>query len=119
MASFEMTVPLHLGERHAARECASATVASQFHNKLKSTMKTPARILTTLLFAAIASFVLGLALSTPINARSRPPMIAWLPSANGTFDYGMVNIEQTVSQQFTLTNSGGSASGMLSISHLQ
>src|SRR5262249_11220275 len=29
---------------------------------------------------------------------------------------GMVNVGQTVSQQFTLTNTGGSATGMLSIS---
>jgi hypothetical protein len=43
-------------------------------------------------------------------------MIAWSPSTNGTFDYGNVNVGQTASQEFTLTNSGGSATGMLSIS---
>jgi hypothetical protein len=45
-------------------------------------------------------------------ARTPLPTIAWSPSTNGTFDYGMVNVGQTVSQEFTLTNSGGSATGM-------
>jgi hypothetical protein len=43
------------------------------------------------------------------------PAITWSPSTNGTFDYGMVNVGQTASQEFTLTNSGGRASGTLTI----
>jgi hypothetical protein len=41
------------------------------------------------------------------------PALAWSPSTNGSFDYGAVSPGQTASQTFTLTNSGGSASGML------
>src|SRR5215210_1701874 len=44
------------------------------------------------------------------------PVLAWSPTtSSGTFDYGAVDVGQTSSQQFTLTNSGGSASGMLKI----
>jgi hypothetical protein len=79
-------------------------------------MKTQIRYLFTLLSAATATLLIGLTLLTPANAAKSPPNIAWSPSTNGTFDYGMVNVGQTVSQQFTLTNMGGSATGMLSIS---
>lgn len=44
------------------------------------------------------------------------PAIAWSPATNGTYDYGAVAPGQTASQTFTLTNSGGSATGMLSVS---
>src|SRR5215471_15262778 len=84
--------------------------------KTTKQMKTSIRIFITLLLAAMASFLLGLALLTPANAAKPPPNIAWSPSTNGTFDYGMVNVGQTVSQQFTLTNTGGSATGRLNIS---
>jgi Raf kinase inhibitor-like YbhB/YbcL family protein len=45
------------------------------------------------------------------------PSITWSPTTSGgTYQYGAVTPNQTASQTFTLTNSGGSASGMLSIS---
>jgi hypothetical protein len=37
-----------------------------------------------------------------------PPALAWSPS---THDYGTIDAGDTASQAFTLTNSGGSASG--------
>jgi hypothetical protein len=77
-------------------------------------MKTPIRFLITLLCAATASFLVGLALLTPAHA-ANPPAIAWSPSTNGTFDYGAVYPPQTASQTFMLTNSGGSATGMLMV----
>lgn len=44
------------------------------------------------------------------------PVLAWSPSSNGSYDYGVVSPGQTASQTFTLTNSGGSATAVLSIS---
>src|SRR5690348_13774644 len=86
------------------------------YQQLRSPMKTQIRFLFTLLCAASATLLIGLALLTPANAAKPPPNIAWSPSTNGTFDYGMVNVGQTASQQFTLTNTGGSATGRLNIS---
>ena len=42
-------------------------------------------------------------------------MLSFAPSANGVFDYGSVTVGQTLSQTFTLTNSGGAASGTLTL----
>src|SRR5205823_1785258 len=45
-----------------------------------------------------------------------PPVIAWSPTTSpGTFDFGAVKVGDTPSQTFTLTNSGGSAPGALTI----
>src|SRR6266536_2866061 len=44
------------------------------------------------------------------------PMLSWTPETNGAYDYGTVPVGQTVSQVFTLTNNGGSASAALTIS---
>ena len=44
------------------------------------------------------------------------PMLSWTPETNGVYDYGTVPVGQTVSQVFTLTNNGGSASAALTIS---
>src|SRR5213593_2475952 len=41
--------------------------------------------------------------------------VAWSPSTSGSFDYGAVSPGQTASQTFTLMNSGGSATGMLTV----
>ena len=44
------------------------------------------------------------------------PSIAWSPTtSDGTYDYGAVNVGQTASQTFTLTNSGGRATGTLAV----
>jgi hypothetical protein len=37
------------------------------------------------------------------------PALSWMPSTNGAYDYGAVNVGQTLSQTFTLTNSGSAA----------
>jgi virginiamycin B lyase len=44
------------------------------------------------------------------------PMLSWTPETNGVYDYGTVPVGQTVSQLFTLTNHGGSASAALTVS---
>ena len=42
------------------------------------------------------------------------PAIAWSPTTSGgTYNYGAVNVGQTATQTFTLTNSGGRATGTL------
>jgi hypothetical protein len=43
------------------------------------------------------------------------PVLAWSPSASGSFNFGMVQAGKTASQTFTLTNSGGTATGMLTV----
>ncbi len=43
------------------------------------------------------------------------PSLAFTPSTNGAYDFGMVVACQTASQTFTLTNSGGSASAALTV----
>jgi hypothetical protein len=44
-----------------------------------------------------------------------PPALAWLPATNGVYDYGTIAPGQTASQTFALTNSGGSATGILTV----
>jgi streptogramin lyase len=44
------------------------------------------------------------------------PMLNWTPETNGVYDYGTVPVGQTISQLFTLTNNGGSASAALTVS---
>src|SRR6266542_2964477 len=44
-----------------------------------------------------------------------PPALAWSPATNDAYDYGTVTVGQTASQTFTLTNSGGSATGILTV----
>jgi hypothetical protein len=44
-----------------------------------------------------------------------PPALAFAPSTYGAFDYGTVQPGESVSQEFTLSNSGGTASGALTI----
>jgi Cep192 domain 4 len=64
------------------------------------------------LLAALAAVLLAPA----AGQASRSPSLAWSPTTSaGTFDYGAVDVGQTASQDFTLTNSGGSASGALTI----
>ena len=44
------------------------------------------------------------------------PMLTWAPETSGVYDYGTVTVGQPVSQLFTLTNNGGSASAALTVS---
>ena len=67
--------------------------------------------------AATAAAVVTLAFAATVGQAARPPVIAWSPvTSPGTFDYGAVDVSQADSQTFALTNSGGSATGMLRVS---
>jgi hypothetical protein len=68
------------------------------------------KILKTLL---TLTFVLALTVGA-VNAND--PILTWAPETNGAYDYGTVPVGQTVSQLFTLTNNGGSASAALTVS---
>ena len=64
--------------------------------------------------AATAAAVVTLMFAATVGQAARPPVIAWSPvTSSGTFDYMTVDVGQAVSQTFVLTNSGGSATGML------
>jgi hypothetical protein len=64
--------------------------------------------------AAVA--VIALVLPTAGQATS-PASIAWTaPPNSGSYDFGAVTLGQTVSQTFTLSNTGNSATGVLSVS---
>jgi virginiamycin B lyase len=67
------------------------------------------------LSAALILTFLSLALGAMPAAgqTGREPELAFTPSTNGVYDYGTVSL--TASQTFTLTNSGASASGALSV----
>ena len=71
------------------------------------------RGLIRIIVAAVAATV---ALLVPVAGQAGgAPALAWSPATNGTYDYGAVSPGQTASQTFTLTNSGGSATGMLTV----
>jgi streptogramin lyase len=59
------------------------------------------------------AFVLALTVRA-VNAND--PILTWAPQASGVYDYGTVPVGQAVSQLFTLTNNGGSASAALTVS---
>jgi hypothetical protein len=69
-------------------------------------------------FRIIVAACATVAIFTPAAAQARgaPPAIDWSPTTDiGTYDYGAVTPGQTASQTFTLTNSGGSATAMLTV----
>jgi hypothetical protein len=64
--------------------------------------------------ALIAAGVIGLALLVPTAGQAAgPPAIAFNPSS---YFYGFFDVGETASKTFTLTNSGGSATGALTVS---
>jgi uncharacterized repeat protein (TIGR01451 family) len=70
------------------------------------------RILVTGVVTVAALFVP--AAGQAANAPSSPPALSWSPTTgSGSFDFGTQ--VGAVSQQFTLTNSGGSATGALTV----
>ena len=49
------------------------------------------------------------------SARPSAPVLGWSPSTNGRYDYGTFDAGEAVARVVTLTNTGGSASGALTI----
>jgi hypothetical protein len=74
------------------------------------TKVSPRRLLAALVAAGL--ICLGLLVPTAGQAAG-PPAIAFSPSS---YDYGTIDAGTTASQTFTLTNSGGSATGALTVS---
>ena len=86
-----------------------------------STMKTPRKTLGIIRIigaaVATAAAVVILAFAATLGQAARLPAIAWSPvTAPGIFDYGTAPVGDAESQTFALTNSGSSATGMLSVS---
>lgn len=77
-----------------------------------STVKLPIRFLFTLFCAATASLLSGLALSTPVHAAGSPAALTW---SLAQYDFGSVPVGQMPSQTFTLSNTGGTSSGMITV----
>ncbi len=67
-----------------------------------------------LLVLGVLVAAIGFLLLPTAGQAGGAPAIAWSPS--GTYGYGAVTPGQTASNTFTLKNSGGSATGMLSVS---
>ena len=66
-------------------------------------------------FAAVG--LAAVALLVPTAMGGGAPSIGWSPTTSaGTFDYGVVDVGRTMSQDFALTNSGGSATAALKVS---
>jgi YD repeat-containing protein len=68
--------------------------------------------------AAVAATVALVVLLAPAAGQARgAPALAWSPATNSSYDYGKLDAHagQTRSVTFTLTNSGGGASGGLTI----
>src|SRR5215218_4031584 len=65
-----------------------------------------------ILAGAMAAFTL---LAPAAGQAVGGPALDWSPATNGAYDFGTVTVGQTASQTFTLTNSGGSATGILTV----
>lgn len=75
-------------------------------------MKTPIRFPFLLLYATTTSLLGGLALSTPAHAAKSPASLTW---SAARYDFESVSVGQTPSQTFTLSNTGGRSSGMITV----
>ncbi len=75
----------------------------------------PEQSRTRILRKTFLAFAVVLAL-TVARVNAEIPMLTWAPETSGAYDYGTVTVGQPVSQLFTLTNNGGSASAALTIS---
>ena len=66
--------------------------------------------------ALVTSGVLLLqGLASGVASASSKPVLKWSPSASGAFSYGTVSSGRSLSQVFTLTNTGKRATGSLSV----
>ena len=84
---------------------------------MKTPMKTLGLIRTIGATVATTAAIVTLMFTATLGQAAGLPAIAWSPvTSPGTFDYGAVNVGQAASQTFALTNSGGSATGMLRVS---
>jgi hypothetical protein len=68
---------------------------------------------TSILFVVAGALAAALFVGAGTGRAGGPPSLSWSPSSSGAFDYGSVVTGQDSSQEFTLTNSGGSASAAL------
>jgi HYDIN/CFA65/VesB family protein len=70
------------------------------------------------LIRIVVAAVAVVAVLTPVTAQARGvPAIDWSPTTDvGTYDFGAATPGDTVSRTFTLMNSGGSATAMLTVS---
>ncbi len=74
-------------------------------------MRGISRLLTALAAASVGLMIMAGAGTTASSAAS----LSWSPSTDGGFDFGWLPVGQTVTQRFTLENSGTSASPPLTI----
>ncbi len=74
-----------------------------------SRLNGPGRVAGAGVVLAAAAVVSGAGVAA---AKPGPPVLAFTPSP---YDYGQVQVGQTVSQTFTLANSGGSATSALTV----
>jgi hypothetical protein len=66
--------------------------------------------------AVVTGTVMALVVPTLAASATQTPVTRWSPTTSpGTYDYGMLTEGTAVSQTFTLTNSGGSATSALTI----
>src|SRR5262245_45515112 len=81
------------------------------HDQRENAMRNRrSRIIGALAACAVTVLVVAVA-----GQAGGPPSLAWSPSTNDSFGFGLVGVGKTVSQTFTLTNSGGSASAALTV----
>ena len=77
-------------------------------------MKTPIRFPFLLLYATTTSLLGGLALSTPAHAAKSPASLTW-SSAQCPISSDPFQWQTRASQTFTLSNTGGRSSGMITV----
>jgi hypothetical protein len=75
-------------------------------------MRTRIRCLTTLSSAVITALLAGLGLLTPADAAETPAALNW---SLARYDFGSVPVGQTPSQTFTLSNTGATSSGTITV----
>jgi hypothetical protein len=74
------------------------------------------RMLALLLLPLLALAMAGIVGAVAADAATAPASLAWSPTtSSGTYNYGTLAAKATKSVTFTLTNSGGKASGPLTI----
>lgn len=65
--------------------------------------------------AALVAGLISILAPALVAAKAAPPALGVSPSTDGAYDYGTVAAGSTASETFTVTNAGGSASGVVAI----